>query len=318
MSFLFEEENLDLDFDAGAEGDDIYETDDVDMGELEESYCEFITSCAALNEAAMIQEAKLLRESAGEAEVLEEGVVDTLKTWWKKFVDFCKRMWAKITAFFSRVWDKIRNLFISDEKWLEENAKTLASVDFKPFKMKVYAKVGQGKLSEDVKSISEVVNAIASLDLEAIVQVDSAKFFAAGVKLDKVKNVLGNKKEVSITPAVVKSIAADMPKVITAGKTIKNLAGPLNKIIKISEKVVEKGSQWVEESKLGKNKKAASMAKQAAKGINKQLALAKESFGKVTTLMNGYRSHGMKVLHAAVHQPSGKKESGEFAFSFTE
>jgi uncharacterized protein YifE (UPF0438 family) len=165
MSFLFEEENLDLDFGTG---EDVVETDDVDTGELEESYCEFITSCAALNEAAMIQEAKLLRESADEEEALEEGVVETLKTWWKKFVDFCKRMWAKITAFFSRVWDKIRNLFISDEKWLEENAKTLASVDFKPFKMKVYAKVGQGKLTEDVKSISEVVNALATLDMEAV------------------------------------------------------------------------------------------------------------------------------------------------------
>ena len=314
MSFLFEEENLDLDFGAG---EDIVETDDVDMGELEESYCEFITSCAALNEAAMIQEAKLLRESTGE-EVLEEGVMDTLKTWWKKFVDFCKRMWAKITAFFSRVWDKIRNLFISDEKWLEENAKALASADFKPFKMKVYAKVGQGKLTEDVKSISELVNAVASLDVEAIAQVDGAKFLAVGEKLDKVKNVLGDKKEVSITPAVVKGIAADMPKVITAGKTIKNLAGPLGKIIKVSESVVAKGAKWVEESTAGKNKKVAAAAKKAAAGINKQLALAKESFGKVTTLINGYRSHGMKVLHSAVRQPSGKKESVEFGFSFAE
>ena len=311
MSFLFEEENLDLDFGTG---EDVVETDDVDMGELEESYCEFITSCAALNEAAMIQEAKLLRESADEDEALEEGVVETLKTWWKKFVDFCKRMWAKITAFFSRVWDKIRNLFISDEKWLEENAKALASVDFKPFKMKVYAKVGQGKLSEDVKSISEVVNAVAKLDVEAIATVDGAKFEAAAVKLKKVKDVLGEKKEVSITPAVVKSIAADMPKVIAAGKTIKNLAGPLSKIMKVSEKVVEKGNQWVQESELGKNKKASAMAKKAAAGINKALATVKDTFGKVTTLMNGYRSHGMKVLHAAVHQP--KKESGEFAFNF--
>ena len=316
MSFLFEEENLDLDIGTG---EDVVETDDVDMGELEESYCEFITSCAALNEAAMIQEAKLLRESAGDEDVLEEGVMDTLKAWWKKFVDFCKRMWAKITAFFSRVWDKIRNLFISDEKWLEENAKTLASVDFKPFKMKVYAKVGQGKLSGDVKSISDLVNAIASLDVEAIAQVDHAKFLAVGEKLDRVKNILGDKKEVSITPAVVKSIAADMPKVITAGKTIKNLAGPLNKIIKISEKVVAQGSKWVQESEAGKNKKVAASAKKAAAGINKQLALAKESFGKVTTLMNGYRSHGMKVLHAAVRQPSGKKEGVEFGgFSFAD
>lgn len=314
MSFLFEEENLDLDFGAG---EDIVETDDVDMGELEESYCEFITSCAALNEAAMIQEAKLLRESTGE-ETLEEGVVETLKTWWKKFVDFCKRMWAKISAFFSRVWDKIRNLFISDEKWLEENAKTLASVDFKPFKMKVYAKVGQGKLTEDVKSISEVVNAIANLDVEAIAKVDGPKFEAAAIKLKKVKEVLGDKKEVSINPAVVKSIAADMPKVIAAGKTIKNLSGPLSKIMKVSESVVAKGTKWVEESKLGENKKVAGMARTAAKGINKVLALAKEIFGKVTTLMNGYRSHGMKVLHAAVHRPSGKKESAEFGFTFGE
>ena len=314
MSFLFEEENLDLDFGTG---EDVVETDDVDMGELEESYCEFITSCAALNEAAMIQEAKLLRESTGE-ETLEEGVVETLKAWWKKFVDFCKRMWAKITAFFSRVWDKIRNLFISDEKWLEENAKTLASVDFKPFKMKVYAKVGQGKLTEDVKLVSEVGNAIASLDVEAMAQFDGAKFLTVGEKLDKVKNVLGDKKEVSINPAVVKKIAAEMPKVITAGKTIKNLAGPLSKIMKVSEKVVEQGNKWVQESELGKNKKASAMAKKAAAGINKALAQTKEGFGKVTTLVNGYRSHGMKVLHSAVRQPSGKKECVEFGFSFAD
>ena len=313
MSFLFEEENLDLDFGAG---EDIVETDDVDMGELEESYCEFITSCAALNEAAMIQEAKLLRESAGEEDALEEGVMDTLKTWWKKFVEFCKRMWAKITAFFSRVWDKIRNLFISDEKWLEENAKTLASVDFKPFKMKVYAKVGQGKLTEDVKLVSEIVNAIVSLDEKAISGLDSAKFEAIGAKLKRVKDVLGDKKEVSINPAVVKSIAAEMPKVIAAGKTIKNLAGPLKKSIDASEKIVAKCTKLVEES--AKNQKAASAARQGAKGINKQLATVKEGFAKVTTLMNGYRSHGMKVLHAAVHQPSGKKEGVEFGFSFAD
>ena len=313
MSFLFEEENLDLDFGTG---EDVVETDDVDMGELEESYCEFITSCAALNEAAMIQEAKLLRESAGDEDVLEEGVMDTLKAWWKKFVDFCKRMWAKITAFFSRVWDKIRNLFISDEKWLEENAKALASVDFKPFKLKTYRAMASGKISANVKVVSDAINTVVSEAQKDVIGVIDAS--NAVTAISKVKAIAGDKIEVSITPALVKTLAADMPGVIKAGKAIKTMAGPLTKILKASEAAVAAGQKAVDQASKG-DKTKTKVARQAATNANKILATAKDAFGKGTALINGFRSHGMKILHAAVRQPSGKKESVEFGgFSFAD